>query len=646
MVRADQTALPPSPGDSQPPSRSDTPFIRTLDTLAAVEHLSTSAEPELDPCDIPLPLDDDELESVGAVSEPVVAENAEPGPNLGASACPAMTVDGQFQECQMAQPPEQLPGKEPSTSAAHNMPAEDRRLHPSRKPGPVVMRDTAVASSRIEARHDDEPVEVTTACVGTQTDSHVYRSRAIQTSPQADLPTESPSVSALSPQTQKQPASSLPDLLPSPGIVQPQKPSLSSPDSSYSILEPDSAAMAVSGDKRPGKTPPGPKPLRKKPSLPERPPPVTFSQFASRLCFGRHQRARKSSLLQRLREARVSIALSYRFLRIGSVSRKGLVESLKYGDKSSFFSIYSALYDVRAICDSASRPSSNSSSHGDESPTSTFFHRLTPRSRSDLLKILSLVRTDPDFIFGRIGSLTGPQLLSLLSPVHSVEDAASAAMPRVRPQSVFSSFNKRASRAASFKDHVMAYERTDALSALVFNAFATPVGCDSPDSALRSHVWSTVSAKLFSYHASMHYPFIGQLLSAWAATGGEWKAKPRLAIYLMDVLQSGAFLLEIPDSMKHLGFEAPDPLRTEVAEQFFHSAIRDLFAILDDADGGFPRDVLDFSNQIISKMSVPESYRRALGYIFVNWFFKTYLYDALVYPEVMLLSFFFFFFAL
>ncbi|KAL2366391.1 hypothetical protein RJZ56_000650 [Blastomyces dermatitidis] len=410
----------------------------------------------------------------------------------------------------------------------------------------------------------------------------------------------------------------------------------------------------VQADITPNANAPENPPAAKKPVTPE-PVGVSFSQFAAQFHLKQHQEAQKRSLLQRLRSFRISICLSSRLLRLGAISQKGLVESFRLGDKASFISIYNTIHDIREACEPSSSTrginNSNSSSVlGHDSllgfcGTSTsdseirrpysFVHQLTPTSKESLLEILSLVRTDPQFLFERIGSLLPSQLSALVSSVHTLDVSDSIFPLASRGRTTQPLFSKRtAAHSTAFKEHVLGFERTDPLSSLIFNVFASSGSTDSREARLRLDVWSSTCAKLISYGGSSHYSFVGHLLSAWS-TSTEWKAKPKFEIYLMDVLQKGAFLLQHPETPRRLGHdgELPDPLRTGVAEEFFQSAVRDLFQVLDDSNGGFPLGALEFGNAVLTKLGMTESRKRALEYIFFQWFFCKFMHNVLLFPE-------------
>ncbi|EER27713.1 hypothetical protein CPC735_030490 [Coccidioides posadasii C735 delta SOWgp] len=367
---------------------------------------------------------------------------------------------------------------------------------------------------------------------------------------------------------------------------------------------------------------------------------VSFAQFASQIQLQRHQRIQKRNVLRRLWNLRVCIALSSRLLRVASTVQKGLVENFKHGDKAGFISVYNSIFEIRDLWESFSKhhvlghdePSENYADRPGIHPCS-FTQRLTPRSREDLVEILTRVRTDSDFLFQCLVSLSPAQLSALISTAHAL-DAGEASSPlgsRNKPPSLFS---KRAnSHSNAIKEHAFAFERTDPISALLFNVFAAPLESNSPESYLRLNVWSSTCAKLISHGGSGYYSFVGQILSIWSGAT-EWKAKPKLEIYLMDVLQKGAFLLEYPDN-RRLGLDTDgfDPLRTDVAEQFFQAAVHDLFAVLDDSDAGLPAGAIELGNAILGKLGTAEFRKRFLDFIFFQWFFRKHLPSALSYLE-------------
>lgn len=389
-----------------------------------------------------------------------------------------------------------------------------------------------------------------------------------------------------------------------------------------------------------------------RPALPLEPK-VSFEEFAIQYRRRQHAEAQRRSLEHRLVATKVSICLSARLLRVAAAVQKGLVEAFKHGDKPGFVTIYSAIHDLQEACDSAFRRTLHRqdpleepslSLHSERTRSSGFMHQLSPKARSGLLEILNLVRTDPRFLFDRISSLTPSQLAALTSSVISDtgDSVLSFTASRSRNQPLFSKRNS--AHSVPFKDYALAFERTDPLSVLLFNVFAVPLDWDPAEAHLRLDVWSSTCAKLISHGDSRYHPFVGHVLSYWSLCS-DWKAKPKLELYLMDVLQKGAFLLENIESpvASSFGVDPPDPLKTDAAEEFFDAAVQTLFEVLDDADAGLPSATLEFGNAILTKIAAPESQDRFLEYIFIQWFFSRFLYNTLTFPEVFSCCFLFFF---
>ncbi|KAJ5958436.1 uncharacterized protein N7479_005586 [Penicillium vulpinum] len=369
-------------------------------------------------------------------------------------------------------------------------------------------------------------------------------------------------------------------------------------------------------------------------------PQVSFEDFATRYHQNQRKQAQRKRLEKRLRATKVSIGVSARMVRVGLTAQRGLVEALRHDDKASFVALYHTLQDLQESCSSPAPNDGQTDSVDGEPSLGTdigrfpdFLHQLSPQSRTDFLEILRLVRSDPQFLVDRLQSLSASQLAAFTSSATALDtnDSAFPSTSRARAQTFI---NRSQAQSAAFKDNAYAFERTDPLSILLFNVFAAPLDPESPESRLRTEVWSSVCAQLISDGSSRYNPLIGQILSSWT-TGSTWKARPKFELYLMDILQTGAFLLEPIATPPGLDFamDSLDPMRTDVAEEFFASAVDDLFRVLDDPDAGFPHAVLQFAKAVLRKLDNPESRSRFLEFLFLQWFFPKFLHRALTYPE-------------
>ncbi|KAH8702185.1 hypothetical protein BGW36DRAFT_356321 [Talaromyces proteolyticus] len=370
---------------------------------------------------------------------------------------------------------------------------------------------------------------------------------------------------------------------------------------------------------------------------------VSFEEFATQYRRRKQAEAQKWNLENHLLATKVSICLTSRLLRAGATVQKGLVEVFKHGDKPSFISIYNTIHDTHDVCEATSRPTllpngpseDSTSLHPQRNRHSGFMHQLSLQCRKDLLEILTLIRTDSQFLVDRITGLSPSQLSALTSSVVcSGPEDLFLSLPSSRSRNS-PSFVKRAGPSfVPFKDHALAFERSDSLAALLFNVFAVPLDWDLGESELRLDVWSSTSAKLLSTGDTKYHTFVGHVLSYWSLCS-DWQARPKIELYLMDVLQKGAFLLEnIENPVSNpYGVESPDPLRTDAAEEFFETAVQTLFEVLDDSDAGLPSTALEFGSAILTKLPDTETKDRFLEYIFVQWLFAKFLYNALTFPE-------------
>ncbi|KAL4903472.1 hypothetical protein BDW74DRAFT_156450 [Aspergillus multicolor] len=369
---------------------------------------------------------------------------------------------------------------------------------------------------------------------------------------------------------------------------------------------------------------------------------VSFDELARRYRQNHHKQARRKKLEQRLHATKVSIGISARLIRLGAAVQRGLVDRLKHDDKANFIALYHTMIDLQEPCSLAARRHLRQPNDWEDWPTSResgldrapdFFRQLSPQSQADLLDILHSVRTDPQFVFEKLCSLTPMQLSTLMSSsVTSWEVGGESFSATTRSRIPSLSSKTVPGSGIPFKDRVLAFERTDPLSTLLFNVYAAPLDSDAPEAHLRLDTWSSVCAKLIADGANRSFALLDHVLTLWA-TGSDWKAKPKFELYLMDILQTGAFLLEHIEPPPGYDMDPLDLLRTEVAEEYFASTVDALLELLDDPDAGLPRSVALLSKAIIQKLDREDCRHRFVDFLFGQWFFPKFLYGALTYPE-------------
>ncbi|KAH0559914.1 hypothetical protein GP486_003570 [Trichoglossum hirsutum] len=373
---------------------------------------------------------------------------------------------------------------------------------------------------------------------------------------------------------------------------------------------------------------------------------TTLAELAHLVRLQAYQEQKRSHSRVRLHRCLVASALSARLARCGELAHRTLVDCFRSDEKKGFAQLYNALHDVRNSCDATRRyallepdldfEKSKISRHEKARTFSTFMHEIPPETRDELLKFIVKIRTNPDFLAGRISNLSQAELASLTTfhqssaPVESVISS----QPRGRTTA---QQNRSSPHIPTPVERLLSFHRHDPLSALLYTIFANSTGPDSAEDLRRTEVWSAACARIITEGKSGSEQFMSTVLSAWAAMR-EWPAKGNLELYLMKLLQDGAFLLERAEEQS-TGTKPQAEQRNSkneiAAEEFYETAVKRLFEVLDDepSAGGIPEGVLELGNAIIRKIEDPKKQRTAETFIVAKWFFSKFLTSAIINPE-------------
>ncbi|KAH0545302.1 hypothetical protein FGG08_000601 [Glutinoglossum americanum] len=374
---------------------------------------------------------------------------------------------------------------------------------------------------------------------------------------------------------------------------------------------------------------------------------TTLAELAHLVRLQAYQEQKRSHSRVRLHRCLVASALSARLARCGELAHRTLVDSFRSDEKKNFAQLYNALHDVRNSCDATRRyallepdldfEKSKAPRHEKARAFSTFMHELPTKTRDELLKFIVKIRTNPDFLAGRISSLSQAELASLTAfhqssaPVESVISS----QPRGKVSAIQQ--NRSSAHVPTPVERLLSLHRHDPLSALLYTIFANSTGPDSAEDLRRTEVWSATCARIITEAKSGSEQFTSTVLSAWAAMR-EWPAKGNLELYLMRLLQDGAFLLERAEEQS-TGIKPQAEQRNSkneiAAEEFYEMAVKRLFEVLDDepSAGGIPEGVLELGNAIIRKIEDPKKQRTAETFIVAKWFFSKFLTNAIINPE-------------
>ena len=388
-------------------------------------------------------------------------------------------------------------------------------------------------------------------------------------------------------------------------------------------------------------------------SLPQAPVTATSTSLAElahlvRLQTYQDQRRAQSRL--KLHRSLVANALCARLARCGEIAHRNLVDSFRSDDKTGFASLYNAIQDVRCSCDATRRHASleselgpaksSSSTNEDAPPQRSFLHEMAPRTRDTILTFLSKIRTEPEFLAGRIANLSQSELVSLTAFHHSLDPVESVMPLQSRGKVSGSSHGRSTAHLPSPVERLLSFQRHDPLSALLYTVFANSTGPNSAEDVRRTDVWSTTCARLINEGTSGGEHFMRVVLNTWAAMR-DWPAKGALEVYLMKALQDGAFLLENESTPGSKSQAEQRSVKDSIAaDDFYDTAVMRLFDVIDDepSAGGIPEGVLELGGAILRKLDDPKKQRTAQTFIVSKWFFSTFLLNAIVHPEASLSS--------
>ena len=373
---------------------------------------------------------------------------------------------------------------------------------------------------------------------------------------------------------------------------------------------------------------------------------VHFEEFAAQLRAHRDAEHKRRMLEHRRNGLRKGVALSARLQRLTSWVHDGLVEIGNHQDAQGFVHVHQGLQDLTDSCfahwnqEIQAMDPVNTGSRDRLSPTrETILLKIPPDARKDCLEFINSVRSNPRFLIDRFKAVSSSQLATLSTSPRYQELEASVLTSISQNRGRSSQKKRIQSYSKILEEYASSFERKNPKSFLLYNCFGT----NSPmEEELRLTTWSSICAGLYLEAKPAFDSIIKQVLSNFCTMQG-WRAKDRLELFLMDVLQRGAFLLEPIGEYRSkavLQTYISDTLDTEEAREFFDDAARQLFAILYNEDGGFPLGAMEFARALLAQL--PEDAQPSVrSFLAFDWFLYDFLRVAITYPEneKMLLQF-------
>jgi hypothetical protein len=367
---------------------------------------------------------------------------------------------------------------------------------------------------------------------------------------------------------------------------------------------------------------------------------VHFEEFAAQLRVRRHHEHRKRIVSRRRRHLQNAVALSARLHRVGSWIHVGLVQISTQGDTTGFSRVHQHMQDLIDLCLSQW---SHEIQASDMPPSPnladnvSFLSKLQLASRADCLELIHTLRAKPRFLVEKFKAMSAAQIsaLSTFPRYSKLSDSVLSSLSQNRGRN--SQRKRIKAYSKELEEYASSFERSNPLSFLLHNVYGTSNDIGSHESQLRISTWSSICANLMMEAEPAYDAIISHVLFAFASLY-QWQIKDRLELFLMKILQEGAFLLDRPETSASTSqFEFVgnfDAFGTPQAQEFFNDAVKDLLRLLA-CDDGIPPGALHLGRAIMAKLPSAEDQMRFRGDFIFKWFMRDFLRIALEFPEVI-----------
>lgn len=372
---------------------------------------------------------------------------------------------------------------------------------------------------------------------------------------------------------------------------------------------------------------------------------ISLDELASLVELEQYANRNFRSTCARLNELLLSTALARRLIHSSSLAYRSMVEQFRNKHHSGFTAFYQACEELVDDCvqDEHSRPSHDPYS-GETEPnpeipedcSTSWIQSLSPTHQEDILGFLSKIRTDTSFL---------SDCLSRLSPLE-LQTLASSHQFSKSSDSIFQHYYQKHTRSirkdrptgmsATRIDALRELHKNDPFFSLLYCVFDDTSKYGSQEHHLRVDVWSTACARLLMENKQGSEDFTMVMLDVFG-TFQDWKLKPHMEMFLIKLLNQGAFLLDPPQPTD---FKQPVEISNAQAavavSNFFDNALKDLFVLLADEQLQFsvPATALDFAHSVLGKIYDPRIRLRTKTFMTTGWFFSSYLSNIINYPEV------------
>lgn len=372
---------------------------------------------------------------------------------------------------------------------------------------------------------------------------------------------------------------------------------------------------------------------------------ISFEELAQLIELERHECHQSLSIQNSLHQLYLSVGLDKRLGRIASLTYRRMVGFYKASDQAGFVAIHQAYDNLSTECYAAKSGSQvNSWHHGGEdqaarpwvAPVTPWIQKLPLAISEDILRFLTNIRTNNEFLSGCISRLSPAELIVLTSSYQPVTLVGSVLQNHSHVKTRVEGHGSRGGILTPGLDALRGFHRNDPYHLLLYGVFDDAAQPHTKEYRLRSDTWSTACARVLVGGKRGSDEFAITTLEAFAGFQS-WVQVPQLEAFLMETLNHGAFLLDPPQSTD---FKQPVEIRNAQAaiagSHFFDKALKSLFRLLADGplEAAIPHSALDFVHATLRKIGDLRVRLKAKTFIVSKWYFQCLLSNILVYPEV------------
>ncbi|MCJ1473608.1 hypothetical protein MMC13_002259 [Lambiella insularis] len=270
-------------------------------------------------------------------------------------------------------------------------------------------------------------------------------------------------------------------------------------------------------------------------------------------------------------------------------------------------------------------------------PQLSWLHTLSPDVQRSIVRLLHRIRSKPDFLASRMASLSSSQLSKLAQPHRQAAVQESVLRHSTAGSPFLGGPGIRLVKAG--EDHELHNNLSlehDPLFLLLYRVFPSTRASDASERSRRCDIWSSTCAHMIEEGKADPDEFCMAILDEFANMTS-WSIAPQLEVFLRELMQSGAFILELPDE-QHIDFtrsgEISGASQNTNKVAYFDNALKSLTQLLTSGPSrdSMPEDALNMIHAVLRKIKDPEKNSKAQKF-FVRWYCTSFMSSALICPE-------------